>query len=95
MGKNRQVYVGVDFASGPDCTVTYLVESVPTGCVTAPRIVMLGTADAPSDLLRYTAMIERRGDAIREALAAVPAPEIEEARPMNRKQRRNAARRGR
>lgn len=37
----------------------------------------------------------RGADAIRDMLAAVPAPIIEEARPMNRKQRRLAARRKR
>ena len=35
----------------------------------------------------------RAGDAIRDIMASVPV--IEEARPMNRKQRRDAARRGR
>ncbi len=84
--------LGIDLAHGDDRSVAYLAESAPTGCVTAPRIVMIGEADATVD---YAAMFERRKDAIREALDLVPAPAIEEARPMNRKQRRDAARRGR
>ena len=51
--------IGFDLAHGTDRSVAYLCESAPTGCVSAPRIILLGDTDHPADIVRWADRIER------------------------------------
>jgi hypothetical protein len=49
--------IGFDIAHGIDRSVTYL--AVPTGCVSAPRIILLGDTDHTADIVCWDDRIER------------------------------------